>query len=78
MIDRLSKNIKIKERDYQNAINIVSSDYRGKKHVFLLGFSLGSYPIIKKDTDFLLDVEKKCCNQNTSKIELNYETLDST
>lgn len=64
-----SKQIKLREKPYKNGIEIVTSTYRGDKHVFVLGFSLGSYPKIKKDTDFLLDKEKEICGINTSKIE---------
>ena len=79
LINEISKKTKIKENKFKNAINIVTSSYRGNKHVFLLGFSLGSYPLIKKDTDFLLDSEKEICILNTSKIknEINNETLSS-
>lgn len=77
LINEISKTIKIKEDNYKNGINIISSSYRGDKHVFLLGFSLGSYPQIKKDTDFLLDKEKELCFRNTSKVEneINNEIL---
>lgn len=79
LINEISKTIKIKEDNYKNGINIISSSYRGDKHVFLLGFSLGSYPQIKKDTDFLLDKEKELCFRNTSKVEneINNEILSN-
>lgn len=79
LLEELSKDIRIKKSDYKEGINIVSSSYRGDKHVFMLGFSLGSYPSIKKDTDFLLDKEKLLFRRNTSKIEnlINYEMLEN-
>lgn len=69
LINKASK-VQLHEHKYLHGINIVSSSYRGEGHIFVLGFSLGSYPIIKKDTDFLSDKEKIICSLNTSK-ELN-------
>ena len=37
-------------------------------YIFMLGFSLGSYPVIHKDTMFYLDKEKEILNVNTSVI----------
>lgn len=74
-----AKEIKLKENKYLKGIDIVNSSYRGDKHIFVLGFSLGSYPLIKKDTDFLSDKEKEICNINTSNVEnsINYEQLEN-
>lgn len=69
LIINKAKNVSLKEAKYKNGIEIVNSSYRGDKHVYILGFSLGSYPKIKKDTDFLLDKEKEICSLNTSKTE---------
>ena len=78
LIKNKARNIKLSNKKYKYGIDIVSSSYRGNKHIFVLGFSLGSYPIIKKDTDFLLDKEKEICGLNTSKIEnsMSYEKLE--
>lgn len=61
-----AKKKKIKTSIYQEGITIVNHEYRGNDDVFVLGFSLGSYPIIHKDTDLLTDEEKKMCSMNTS------------
>lgn len=65
-----SKKKKIKTSIYVEGISIVNHEYRGNDEVFVLGFSLGSYPIIHKDTALLTDEEKKMCLMNTSR-ELN-------
>lgn len=65
-----SKKKKIKTSIYQEGISIVNHEFRGDDDIFVLGFSLGSYPIIHKDTSLLTDEEKKMCSMNTSR-ELN-------
>lgn len=52
---------KIKEVNYHKILN-------DDEYIFMLGFSLGSYPIIHKDTMFYLDKEKERLNINTSTI----------
>lgn len=52
---------KIKEVNYHKILN-------DDEYIFMLGFSLGSYPIIHKDTMFYLDKEKETLNINTSTI----------
>ena len=51
----------VKEVNYHQILN--DDDY-----IFMLGFSLGSYPVIHKDTMFYLDKEKEILNVNTSAI----------
>ena len=79
LITNRAKETKLKEDKYQKGIDIVNSSYRGDKYIFVLGFSLGSYPLIKKDTDLLSDKEKEICNINTSIVEnsINYELLEN-
>lgn len=69
LLENKSKGVSLKEEKYKYGIDIVDDSYRGNKYIFLLGFSLGSYPVIKRDTDFLLDYEKEICHLNTSTIE---------
>ena len=60
----------IKTPIFKNGIDIVSSDYRGSDndYIFMMGFSLGNYPLIHKDTALLSDEEKTLCSMNTSSI----------
>ena len=69
LIVNKAKYVALSESKYKHGINIVDDTYRGDKYVFVLGFSLGSYPVIKKDTDFLLDKEKEICGLNVSFVE---------
>ena len=67
-----AKKTYLKNIEYENAITFVSSlnDIKDDEYVFMLGFSLGEYPPIHKDTDFFLDEEKRILGFNTSN-ELN-------
>ena len=55
------KNTMLEEQVYDNAIEIkdVYDHFKKDDYVFLLGFNLGVYPIIKKDDDFFSDNIKK-------------------
>ncbi|MGN1295151.1 MAG: PD-(D/E)XK nuclease family protein [Bacilli bacterium] len=67
-----AKKTYLKNIEFENAITYVTSlhDIKDDEHVFMMGFSLGQYPPIHKDTDFFLDAEKRMLNLNTSS-ELN-------
>ena len=67
-----AKKTYLKNVEYENAITFISSlnDVNDDEYVFMMGFSLGQYPPIHKDTDFFLDEEKKLLNLNTS-LKLN-------
>lgn len=68
---------KLKAPRYDNSIKIISTNFRVDGYVFMLGFSLGSYPSISKDIDLLSDKEKEILHKNTSVItnRINLESL---
>lgn len=72
-----AKGIRLKGKKYDNSIKIVSSNVVRDGYVFIVGFSLGSYPTFSKDTDYLSDKEKKILHLNTSvlKNKINEEEL---
>ena len=60
IIDDLKK-AKVKENVYDQALEIVNeqTSFSDDDYVFWLGFQIGSYPKIKKDTDYLPDSIKE-------------------
>ena len=66
-----SKNTYLSKKQYDESIKIVDeySYISPEDYVFILGFSLGQYPKINKDNDFLTDKEKELSGINTSSIE---------
>lgn len=51
-------------KEINSSQSLTSNDY-----CFMLGFSLGVYPVIVKDTEFYLDSEKVLLNRNTAIIK---------
>lgn len=61
-----------RSKEYDNQIKILQSPYSTTNaHIFCLGFSLGKYPYISKDDEYLQDIDKSELNMLTS-IEKNY------
>lgn len=79
VLNYLAKNTNLKAVHYKESIKVCSSSsiMTDNDYVFMLGFSLGNYPVIEKDTDFYLDKEKEVLNKNTSIInnKINEEDL---
>lgn len=73
-----AKKTKVKKQEYLESIKIVNYDavLSEEDYVFILGFSLGSYPIIYKDTEFYLDVEKKQLSRNTAILKNKIEEFN--
>ncbi len=65
----IAKNKYAKPVEYDKQIRICRSAVSDDEYAFMLGFSIGAYPVIKKDIDFLTDEEKMILNHNTSAIE---------
>lgn len=51
---------------YVNGLEIVSTSYLEDKDIFILGFNLLSYPIVKKDITLINDNEKEYLGINTT------------
>lgn len=70
MLIYISKKTNIKNIKYKEAIKICdeNSILSSDDHVFVLGFSLDSYPKISTDLDLLSDKEKCALDKNTSTI----------
>lgn len=64
----LAKKTTLKQIDYAQKIRICdyTSILTEEDYVFIIGFSLGNYPKIYKDTDFYSDEEKSRLGLNTS------------
>lgn len=75
LLNYLSKKTYLKNIEYKESIKLC--DYNNiltdSDYVFILGFSLGSYPVIHKDKEFYLDNEKELLNRNTAKIKNTIE-----
>lgn len=75
LLNFVSKNTKLKNITYKESIKICdfNSVLNEEDYVFVVGFSLGNYPIINRDVDFYTDEEKKYLNKNTSTIKNQIE-----
>ncbi len=64
----LAKKKKLETIEYVEQIHLCDAHtmINDDAYVFMVGFSLGEYPKITKDTDFFLDVEKEELGFNTS------------
>ena len=76
LLNFIARTTPLKEIKYDNSIKVC--DYNtiigDNDHVFILGFSLDSYPKISRDVDFYSDIEKQYLGKNTSTItNLIYE-----
>ena len=73
-----AKKTKVQKQEYLESIKIVNYDavLSNNDYVFILGFSLGSYPIIYKDTEFYLDSEKKLLSRNTAILKNKIEEFN--
>ena len=75
LLNYIAKNTTLSQIKYDNSIKIC--DYNSiiddNSYVFILGFSLDSFPTIYRDTDFYSDKEKEQLGKNTSKIKNNIE-----
>ena len=71
LFEYLAKHKKLKNVEYKESIKICNynKQFNNDNYVFMLGFSLGNYPIIYKDKEFYLDNEKEQLHRNTSKIK---------
>lgn len=69
LLNFLAKRMNLRKPTYEQEIRICdsSSIITDDDYVFMIGFSLGDYPKIYKDTDFYLDQEKEILGLNTSK-----------
>lgn len=69
LLNFLAKRKPLRKTTYEQEIRICdsSSIITDEDYVFVIGFSLGDYPKIYKDTDFYLDQEKEMLGLNTSK-----------
>lgn len=70
LLNYLAKNKAIKKLKYTQSIKEIDEEsvLTDDDYLFMLGFSLGNYPVIKKDIDFYSDLEKELLNKNTSSI----------
>ena len=70
MLTYIAKKTSIKVIRYKDSIKICNDDsiLSDDDHIFILGFSLDSYPRITNDIDLLSDKEKSLLNKNTSTI----------
>lgn len=75
LLNYISKKTKLKNKTYKESIKLCdyNSVFTEEDYVFILGFSLGSYPLINKDTDFFTDEEKEVLNKNTTSIKNEME-----
>lgn len=75
LLNYVSKKTKLKNVEYKESIKICDCDsvIKDEDYVFVLDFSLGSYPFINRDVDFFMDEEKEVLNKNTSKIKNEIE-----
>ena len=70
-----ASSIKIESIKYKNGISICDfKDCQKDDYVFVLGFCLGSFPSISKDTDYLSDKEKEQLFISTSFDNQNLQT----
>jgi len=71
LLNYVSKKTKLKNITYKESIKICDCDsvVKNDDYVFMLGFSLGSYPVISRDVDFFMDEEKEVLKKNTSTIK---------
>ena len=74
----LAGNKKVPNLEYTNSIKEINSSQSlsSDDYCFMLGFSLGVYPVIVKDTEFYLDSEKVLLNRNTSIIKNQINELN--
>ena len=54
-----------------NVTNIIDNVFKEDEYVFLIGFNLGSIPILKKDEDYINDSIKTSLYENTSEYNKN-------
>lgn len=75
----LAKATGLREVKYDHSIKLVDDTFKGEdnQHVFVLGFSLGSFPRVSQDTDFYSDAEKEYLflNDSKTKSEIDEEKL---
>ena len=75
----LAKTKNVQNLEYKESIKEIDDSYylEDDEYCFMLGFSLGSHPVISKDTEFYLDSEKHLLRRNTSVIknEISEEKL---
>ena len=78
-LNYLAKNTPLKKEKYKESIKIIDGSFvanNDKDYVFILGFSLDSYPVIHKDIGFYNDEENSKLNLLTSKIKNKIEEND--
>ena len=79
ILNYVAKNTKLRNHTYKESIKICNdhSIISDNDYVFMLGFSLGIYPVVNKDIDYLTDEEKTIINRNTSTIlnSISYSSL---
>lgn len=70
LLNYIASKTSLKRIRYKESIKIINekSVVSDDDYVFMLGFNLGSFPIVKRDIDFLSDKEKQELNLNTLKI----------
>ena len=75
ILDYLASKKTLSTIKYDKAIKIIdsSSEINDNQYVFMLGFDVNNYPKIKKDIDYLLDVEKEALGRTSSNIENQIE-----
>ncbi|HKM02691.1 MAG TPA: PD-(D/E)XK nuclease family protein [Bacilli bacterium] len=65
--------------DYANSLPTLQTLplFLSEKHIFILGFSKGRYPLVSLDNEFISDKEKSAVGLNTSKLtnEINNDLL---
>ena len=65
LINKL-KDVKLSDLEYKEAIDIIDYNYLEDDCVFIMGFNLLNYPLVKKDVTYLNDKEKNYLGINTS------------
>lgn len=71
LFEYIAKKTNLKSIHYEESVKVVDSSFSAgeKDHVFVMGFSLGEYPVVARDRDFYLDEEKKKLGLNDSKTQ---------
>ena len=79
LLNYIANKTSLKRIKYKESIKIVNdkSVVSNNDYVFMLGFNLGSFPIVKRDIDFLSDKEKLELGLNTLKItnQINEDSI---
>ena len=68
LLDFLSKTIFVKGEKYDQEISVIDdfTCLNENDYLFIVGFTYGDFPKVRKDTDFFSDKEKEVLNINTS------------